>query len=247
MAKLLHTLDDTHSIYQHSDGFLFGTDAVLLAAFIRTRKNKVGVEFGTGTGIIPLLLSIHKEFKHLYAIEIQEDYASLARENLALNGFSHRVDVVCGDLKEAARLVPSPCDFVFCNPPYMKKESGKENLNEKKRIARHEILCDIEDVCRSAASLLQDKGEFFCVYRLDRMAELFFSLKKNLLEPKDVVFVTPKPDSIPSLILVRAVKGARPGLLTRRPFVVQDESGEKTAECQRLYETGMMEYGRQKK
>ena len=147
MAKVLHTLDSRHSLYQYSDGFLFGTDAVLLAAFIRCRENKVGAELGTGTGIIPLLLSIHKEFSRLYALEIQEEYAMLARENLVLNGFSDKTEVILGDLKKAKELIPSPLDFVFTNPPYMKKESGKENLNEKKRIARHEIHCDIEDVC----------------------------------------------------------------------------------------------------
>ena len=242
MAKLLHTIDDTHSLYQYSDGFLFGTDAVLLSAFVRCGKNKVGAELGTGTGIIPLLLSIHKEFRQLYAIEIQEEYADLARENLSMNGFSQKVEVICGDLKDAKKLIPGYCDFVFSNPPYMKKESGKENDNEKKRIARHEVFCDVEDVCRSASDLLQDKGEFFCVYRLARMAELFSAMKKFSLEPKNVVFVTPKPDSEPVLILVRAVKGAKPDLKTRPPFVVQDEKGNKTEECQRLYDTGIMEY-----
>ena len=104
MAKVLHKLDETHSLYQYTDGFSFGTDAVLLSAFIRCRKGDVGVEVGTGTGIIPLLLSIHKEFRKLYALEIQKDYVLLARENVEWNGFSEKVEVVEGDLKEAAKL-----------------------------------------------------------------------------------------------------------------------------------------------
>lgn len=246
MAKVLHKLDETHSLYQYTDGFSFGTDAVLLSAFIRCRKGDVGVELGTGTGIIPLLLSIHKEFRKLYALEIQKDYVLLARENVELNGFSEKVEIIEGDLKQAKRLAPAPCDFVFSNPPYMKKESGKVNDNEKKRIARHEIHCDVKDVCRSAASLLQDKGNFFCVYRTDRMPELFSAMRQYLIEPKDLVLVCPKAESEPSLILVRGVKGAMPGLKTRKPFVIQNEKGEKTEECQRLYETGVLEYGRQK-
>lgn len=240
MAKVLHPIDSTHSLYQFTDGFLFGTDAVLLSGFVHPRKNAVGVEFGTGTGIIPLLLSIHKEFKKIYAIEIQEEYANLARENIARNGFEDKVEILCGDLKEAGKLIPFYCDFVFTNPPYMKRDSGEKNEDEKKRIARHEIHCDIRDICRSAASLLQDKGEFYCVYRLDRMAELFEAMKKEKLEPKNIVFVTPKPDSAPDLILVRGVKGARPSLKSRPPFVIQDEFGVRTKETEILYETGYL-------
>jgi len=243
MAKVLQPLDSTHNLYQYTEGFSFGTDAVLLSGFIRCRKGQVGVELGTGTGIIPLLLSIHKDFEKIYALEIQSDYVSLARENIEINGFSHKVEVIEGDLKEADRLLPFPCDFVFSNPPYMKRSSGEVNENEKKKIARHEIYCDIVDVCRAAASLLQDKGCFYCVYRLGRMAELFSAMQKFGLEPKNLVLVTPKRDSIPDLILVRGVKGAKPDLKTRTPFVLQDDKGNRTEEAVRLYETGILSYG----
>ena len=206
MAKVLQDLDAHRKIYQFTEGFSFGTDAVLLSGFIQPRKNSIGVEFGTGTGIIPLLLSMHKEFQKIYALEIQPDYADLARENLEMNGFSHKVEVIEGDLKDAKKLLPFYADFVFSNPPYMRKETGKVNDCEKKRIARHEIHCDIRDICRSAASLLQDKGDFYCVYRLARMAELLDAMREFALEPKNIIFVTPKPDSSPDLILVRGVK-----------------------------------------
>lgn len=247
MAKVLQDIDENHKIYQYTEGFSFGTDAVLLSGFVQPKKNSVGVEFGTGTGIIPLLLSLHKDFKKIYALEIQSEYADLARENLAMNGFSDKVEVLEGDLKDVKSLIPFYVDFVFSNPPYMKKETGKVNDNEKKRIARHEIHCDIRDVCRSASSLLQDKGDFYCVYRLARMAELFSAMREFDLEPKNVVFVTPKPDSAPDLILVRGVKGAKPELKSRPPFVIQDENGERTEETRLLYEKGLIEYGRGKR
>jgi tRNA1Val (adenine37-N6)-methyltransferase len=239
-------VDESHKIYQFTEGFSFGTDAVLLSGFIQPRKNSVGVEFGTGTGIIPLLLSLHKDFKKIYALEIQKDYAELARENLALNGFGEKVEVIQANLKDVKEHVPFYVDFVFSNPPYMKKETGKVNDSEKKRIARHEIHCDIRDVCRSAASLLQDKGDFYCVYRLARMAELFAAMHEFDLEPKNIVFVTPKPSSSPDLILVRGVKGAKPELKSRPPFVIQNEAGERTEETRLLYEKGVIEYGRGK-
>ncbi len=242
MAKVLHDLDGKHKLYQFSDGFLFGTDAVLLSGIIRPEKKSVGVELGTGTGIIPILLSIHKEFEKIYAVEIQPEYAALARENVTLNGFSDKVEIIEGDLKKVTRIVPSPCDFVFSNPPYMKKDSGAKNENEKKRIARHEVACDIRDVCRAAASLLQDKGSFYCVYRLGRMTELFSAMREFDLEPKNLILTAPKEGGTPNLILVRAVKGAKPDLKTRPLFIIQDENGNKTEECLRLYETGEISY-----
>ncbi len=242
MAKVLQSIDEKHNIYQYTEGFSFGTDAVLLSGFISPRPGSIGLELGTGTGIIPLLLSIHKDFGKIYALEIQKDYADLAAENIALNGYEDKVEIIWGDLKEVEKHVPFYCDFVFSNPPYMKSESGKQNDNEKKRIARHEVHCNIEDVCRAAASRLQDKGEFYCVYRLSRMAELFFAMKKENLEPKNILFVTPKKDSAPELILVRAVKGAKPDLKSRNVFILQDENGEKSEEAKILYESGKILY-----
>ena len=243
MQKVREQLNDKHFLYQYPDGFSFGTDAVLLAGFIRPRRRWVGVEFGTGTGIIPLLLAMHKDFAHVTALEIQEDYAALARENVAANGFEDRITVLQGDLKQAKELIGGPVDFVFSNPPYMKRDTGKENDNERKRIARHEVTCDLDDVCRAAASLLQDKGEFYAIYRTERLAEMIFSLKSVGLEPKTLVMVTPKPSSLPELFLLRAVKGARPGLRTRPAFIIQDENGEKSEECRLLYETGVLSHG----
>ena len=111
MAKILQPLDSTHNLYQFTDGFSFGTDAVLLSGFIHPKKNAVGVEFGTGTGIIPLLLSIHKDFKKIYALEIQKDYADLARENILLNGFEDKVEIIHGDLKEVKKHI-LPCFII---------------------------------------------------------------------------------------------------------------------------------------
>jgi tRNA1Val (adenine37-N6)-methyltransferase len=209
---------------------------------IRCRKNAIGVEFGTGTGIIPLLLSIHKEFQKIYALEIQPEYAALAKENIEMNGFENRVEVICGDLKEASRLVPHPCDFVFTNPPYMKKNSGETASNPLRAMARHEISCDLTDICRSASGLLQDKGEFYCVYRTNRLPELFCAMKEFSLEPKNMVLVTPMPHSAPELVLVRGVKNAAPDCKTRPPFVLQNEKGERSPEAALLYQTGHLDF-----
>ena len=241
MPKELQRIDDTHSIYQFSEGFSFGTDAVLLAGFIRCKKGQTGVEFGTGTGIIPLLLSLHKEFDHIFALEIQKEYAALAQENLQRNGCAEKVTVIEGDLRDQNPL-PEKIDFVFTNPPYMKADCGYLNENEKKRIARHELFGNIEEICLAAARLLQDKGEFWCVYRTERLCDLFCAMRAVGLEPKNLVPVAPKAGKATALVLVRGVKGAKSGLKVREAFVLQNDAGEKSPESRLLYEKGQIDY-----
>lgn len=237
----MQELDAAHRLYQDAEGFSFGTDAVLLAGFLRFSADAVGVELGTGTGIIPLLLSIHRSFQKIYALEIQKDSAALAEENIKMNGFSEKVAVLCHDLKEALPALCGKADFVFSNPPYMKEAVGKLPAGEKKSIARHEICCTVEDVCRAAARFLKDRGDFFVIYRTERLAALIAALKAARLEPKEVLFVSPKPSDEPRLFLLRAVKGGGEGLRIHKTLVLQDEKGTMTERVKRLYENGVLE------
>lgn len=217
---------DVH-ILQYREGFSYGTDAVLLADFIRVnKKNPVGVEFGTGTGIIPILLSKKMNYASLTAFEIQEDYALLARENLRRTSLSDRVQVVWDDLKNAAAHVKGEVDFVFTNPPYMKMTSGFLNEGERKLIARHEKFCTLEEICRSAAGLLKYGGSFFCVHRPDRLVDLFCALRAADLEPKELVTVHSYAGEAPKLILCRARKCAAPSLIVAKPLVLYPDKKE---------------------
>lgn len=242
MTKALQNLDDKHRIFQFTDGFSFGTDAVLLSGFIKTKKDQIGVEFGTGTGIIPILLSIHKEFSHIYAFEIQKDYALLAKENIEMNEFSDKISIINESFIDAKKFLPEKVDFIFANLPYMKADSGYMNLSEKKLASRHEMNGDVFDAAKAASGILQDKGEFFAVYRMDRLCDMIHALKNNDLEPKNIVFVSGRENTPPKLFLIRAVKGAKSGMKTRNIFIIEDKFGKRTAECDQLYEKGMIEW-----
>ena len=242
MEKRLDKINEDISIYQYTDGFSYGTDAVLLASFVKAKKGQVGVELGTGTGIIPILIAYRKEIKKIFAFEIQKDYADLAKENVALSSMSDRIEILHDDLKN---ITPSylreygveSADFVFSNPPYMKMTSGFLNESERKLTARHELKCDINDVCQAASRLLKNGGDFYVIYRPDRMCDLFVALREVNLEPKEMTEVVSRVGEAPTLILVRARKGASSSMKVNAPFVIYD--GENyTEKMLRVYEKG---------
>lgn len=243
MNKRLDKINDKISIYQYTEGFAYGTDAVLLASYVKVKKGQIGAEFGTGTGIIPILLAHHKSPERIFAFEIQEDYAKLSRENVELVGMSDRIEVIHDDVKNITpyyfrdRGVES-VDFVFSNPPYMKMTSGYLNESERKLTARHELFCNIDDVCLSASKILKNGGDFFVVYRPDRMCDLFVALRQAGLEPKEMTEVVSREGDAPTLILVRARKGAASSLKITKPFVIYNDDNTYTDKMKTVYEKG---------
>lgn len=244
MDKRLDKINDKISIYQYTEGFAYGTDAVLLASYVKVKKGQIGAELGTGTGIIPILITHHKSPERIFAFEIQKDYADLARENVELACMSDKIEIIHDDVKNITpyyfrdRGVES-VDFVFSNPPYMKMTSGYLNESERKLTARHELCCNIEDVCLSASKILKNGGDFFVVYRPDRMCDLFVALRKANLEPKEMTEVLSRQGEAPTLILVKARKGASSSLKITKPFVIYD-GNDNTDEMKTVYEKGIM-------
>ena len=214
-------INDNLRLLQNENGLTFGTDAYLLSAFTVGGKNKIGADLGSGTGIIPLLLSSRDKAAKIYAVEIQESFCELIKQNADLNGFSDRIVPVLSnvtDLKAAD--IGQELDFVVSNPPYMKADSGKRNEFDEKFIARHEVCGNINDFCACANRLLKHGGRFYAVYRPDRLTDLICALRDNRLEPKLITFVAATKDSEPSMLLVRAVKGGASGMtLTRTLFL----------------------------
>lgn len=213
LAKRYDELFDGEFFAQFRSGFAFGTDAVLLADFIRLPSRSLnGVEFGTGSGVIPVLLSRSQEFGRITAIEIDSDYAALAAENFASFGLEGRVKAVRGDLNDSAELIGKPVDFVFTNPPYMKLSSGVASGDEKRLGARHELFCTVDGICRAASAILKNGGLFFAVCRPLRLCDMLCAMRTAGIEPKLLRFVDTRGDGKPELFLVRGKKGAAPGM-----------------------------------
>ncbi len=231
MEKRLDRINDDIAIYQYTDGFAYGTDAVLLSKFVKIKKGSIGVEFGTGTGIIPILLTYSQAPKRIYAFEIQEDYARLAAENVALCNMQDRIEIVHDDIKNITPYYfrekgVESVDLVFTNPPYMKTTSGYLNESERKLIARHEVKCDICDICASAGRILKNGGDFYVVYRPDRLCDLFVAMRSAAIEPKELCEVVSRRGEAPVLLLCRGKKSAESGLKVTPPLVIYDDQAK---------------------
>ena len=222
-------------IIQSPDKFCFGMDAVLLSGFAYAKRGDRVIDLGTGTGILPLLLWAKTEGDHFTGLEIQEESAEMARRSVACNNLTN-VDIVVGDIKSVDKLFDRQSfDVVTSNPPYMINEHGITNPQSPKQIARHEILCTLEDVVKAAAYLLKSNGRFFMVHRPFRLPEIFENLRKYKLEPKRMRLVYPQIDKVPNMVLVEAVKYGKPRLTVEKPLVVYDKDMKYTEEMIRDY------------
>ena len=225
-----------YRIIQNEAKFCFGMDAVLLSGYAKVKKGEIVLDLGTGTGIIPLLLSAKTEASHFTALEIQEESADMARRSVILNGLSEKITVVTGDIKEATQIFGKAVfDVVTSNPPYMNNQHGLKNPDMPKAIARHEVLCSLEDVVREASAVLKPNGRFYMVHRPFRLAEIFEKLKKYKLEPKSMQLVYPYVDKEPNMVLIECLKGGKPMIKIAPPLIVYKEPGVYTQEIYDIY------------
>ncbi len=225
-----------YKIIQNKEKFCFGMDAVLLSGFAGVKEGERAIDLGTGTGIIPILLEAKTQGKEFFALEIQEESADMARRSVKINGLEDKIHVITGDIKEASTIFgKSVFDVVTSNPPYMNDLHGLKNPELPKAIARHEVLCTLEDVVREAAALLKPGGRFYLVHRPHRLAEIIQQLKQYKLEPKRMKFVHPYIDREANMVLIEAVYGGNPMVKLEPPVIVFEQEGVYTKEIREWY------------
>lgn len=227
---------NNYRIIQNPSKFCFGMDAVLLTGFTKVKEGETVLDLGTGTGIIPILLEAKTNGSHFTGLEIQEESADMARRSVQLNQLENKVSIITGDIKEARQLFGAATfDVVTSNPPYMNQKHGLENPHLPKAIARHEILCSLEDVVAQASMLLKPNGRFYLVHRPFRLAEIIRVLSKYKLEPKRMKMVHPFINKEPNMVLIEAIKGAKPMITVEAPLIVYQEPGKYTDEIYEIY------------
>ena len=225
-----------YRIIQDPDRFCFGMDAVLLSGFASAKEGDKVLDLGTGTGIIPLLLSAKTKAANISALEIQAESADMARRSVELNHLEDKINIVEGDIKQAGSIFgPASFEIVTCNPPYMIGQHGLTNPKEPKAIARHEILCTLEDVIGQTAKLLVPGGKFFLVHRPFRLAEIISGLCAHKLEPKRMQLVYPFVNKEPNMVLIEAVRGGKSRLTVEKPLIIYREPGVYTEEIYDIY------------
>ena len=225
-----------YQIIQNENGFCFGMDAVLLSGFAKVKRGENALDLGTGTGIIPILLEAKTEGRHFTGLEIQETSADMAQRSVCLNDLNEKVEIVRGDIKEAADLFgKASFDVVTSNPPYMTGQPGLVNPDMPKAVARHEILCTLEDVIGQASALLKENGRFYMVHRPFRLAEIMVTMSRYRLEPKRMKLVYPFVDKEPNMVLIEGLKGGRPRVTVEKPLIVYEKPGVYTSEIYDIY------------
>ena len=235
----INKVNEDISLIERSDSLTFGTDAYLLSAYLPKKASSIGVELGLGSGIISLLALTKGKCRKIYGFEVQEDIAGISKRNAELNGLDSRLSVICKDIREALPGdTDGEVDFVFTNPPYMKADSGKLNEISQKSASRHELNGSIEDFCACAKRLLKHGGNFYAVYRPDRMIDLLSAMRNNGIEPKKLTFIHPNTATPPSLLLVCGKLGGKSGLVIDKPaYIYNDGTLEYTAKFKKIYES----------
>ena len=215
-------------LIQDPEKFCFGVDAVFLSDFARVKPGETVLDLGTGNGIIPILLSAKTEGKRFTGLEIQAETAEMARRSVRHNHLEDRVEIVTGDIKEAAEIFkPAFFDVITTNPPYMLSQHGLRNPDDAKAIARHEVLCTLDDILRESMRLLQDKGRFYMIHRPFRLTEIMIKMNHYKIEPKRIQFIHPYIDKEPVLVLIEGVRGAKPRVTVEPPIIIYGGSGRK--------------------
>lgn len=225
-----------YKVIQHPEVFRFSVDAVLLATFPSLHGVKTVLDLGTGTGVIPVILAARHPRIKITGIELQPRLADMARRTVLLNGLAERIKIVEGDLRRLRQYIKEESfDLVVSNPPYLPLGTSFLNESQEMRIARHEITCTLEDIVQAAATVLKTRGRLAMVYRPERLVDLMGSLRSRRLEPKRLRFVHPRPGRPPVLVLLEAIRDARPDLKVEAPLYLQDEDGNYSEETCRLY------------
>ena len=223
-------------LIQKKQGFRFGMDSVLLADFARIRASDYVADFGCGTGILPLLLVGRNKGRQFLGLEIQEEMAEMARRTMRLNGLEDRVQIICADVARAGEFV-SPCsvDAIVCNPPYGMPGRVLRNQAESLATARHQDKNTLSRFFSSAFRILKGKGGIYMVYPAAQMFSLMTELKQQHLEPKRFRLVYPDAKHPANLVLLEAVKDARPRLHPMPPLIICQENGILTNELKSIY------------
>lgn len=225
-----------YKIIQNTEKFCFGMDAVLLSGFATVKPGELVLDMGTGTGIIPILLEAKTEGKHFTGLEIQSESADMARRSVMLNNLKEKIDIVNGDIKEASKIFgKNVMNVVTVNPPYMNDLHGIKNPDMPKAIARHEVLCTLEDVVREAAAVLKQNGRFYMVHRPHRLVEIITMMTKYKLEPKRMRLVHPYKDKDANMVLIEGLKGGKSMIKVESPIVVYESENVYTEQLLKLY------------
>ena len=238
--KLEDLLHGKLKILQKEEGYRFSVDPLLLTDFIKINEDDKIIDLGTGSGVMPLILTDKADAKNIIGIDIQEEIVDMARRSVKYNKLGNKIEIALWDLKNLNKKYEAESfDVVISNPPYIPVKAGKINPNEEKAIARHEIMADLGDVLSAAKYLLKVKGRVYLVYPAVRTVDLMVAFREQGLEPKEIKFVHSNENTSAKLILVKAIKGGKPEVNITKPLSIYNLEGDYTDTASRILNNGI--------
>ena len=223
-------------IVQDTDYFNFSLDSVLLSNYVEPKKGDKIIDFCSGNCPVPMILTTKTKSK-IYAVEIQKEVYKLGLESIKLNNLDKQIELLNMDVKDViSKFETDSFDIITCNPPYFKtNEMTKQNDNEIKRIARHEICITLDDIFKVSKKLLKNNGKIVMIHRPERLEEIFKSMKDNNITPKIVQFIYPKEGQNSNMVIIEGRKNARKGIKVLPPIIVHNKNNEYRDEIKRMF------------
>ena len=219
-------------IYQNDEMFRFSIDSILLPNFVTLRKNtKKILDIGTGNAVVPLILT-NLTNATIDGVEIQKEVYNLGVDSVKYNSLEYKIHLYNIDVNEFYKHLQSDCyDTITCNPPFFKvNEQSIMNLSDYKKIARHEITLNLDDVFHIAKKLLKNNGNIAIVHRTERLVDIIETMKKYNIEPKKIQYVYSNLNSVSNILLIEGVKNGKPGVKVLNPLYIYDENGHYTTQ-----------------
>lgn len=234
------TLDDliigNLKIVQPTKGYRFSIDAVLIAHFCLLEGVKTVVDLGSGSGVIPLILSQRDKGIIIKGVEIQESMVDRAKRSIQINHLEERIQIIHGDIKKIGDVLPpESAELVVCNPPFWRKNEGWVSQNREEAVARHELEVDFAYIVKAAYYLLPSRGKFAFIQRADRFLEGFKLLEKNNIGISRVRWVHSRKDQTAKLVLVEGIKNKPPNLKILPPLIIYEDHGDYCQELKEIY------------
>lgn len=202
----------------------------------RLKKDEIVFDIGTGTGIIPILMSAKTSAKKYFAIDIQQESVDMARRSIKLNKLTDKIEVFHLDIKKVfEKFEKNSINVVTSNPPYMNMGGGLINEYDAKAIARHEIFCNLDDIVKATSLLLKPNGRFYMVHRPNRLCDIICTLRNYKLEPKTIRFVQPYENREPNMVLIESIKNGKAFMKILPNLIVYNKDKQYTDEINRIY------------
>ena len=223
-------------IIQKKNGFCFGVDSIIIVNFADIPKASKVLDIGSGSGIISVLIAAKTEASSVTGVEIQSEMAEMAKRSIRMNCLEHKVEVINEDIKQYTKYTrPSSFDAVVTNPPYIPNGGGIINSSDSKAIAKHEIACSLDDIVEASARLLKSCGQLTMIHRVERMTDVFYTMRCKNIEPKFLRMVQPDVNKAPNLFMVKGTKGGNSGIKVFNPLYIYNQDGSYSDEINRIY------------